>query len=145
MIHFNINRVVAGLLFFSVFTLFSMSGHAAQGSWDASRAGVTLNYRGEVASSPAFLPSPAQGVMHDSKVTIIYWRSETDRPAPPGLFIKLCTAQRCVNVDNGVGQTQAFSGTPANSEFRFVYYIEGGGRLIPAFNVRSIDLAVNYE
>ncbi|WJV52185.1 flagellar protein FlhE [Prodigiosinella aquatilis] len=34
---------------------------------------------------------------------------------------------------------------PANSEFRFIYYIPGGGRLRTAVEVRSNEISINYK
>ncbi|MEC5318468.1 flagellar protein FlhE [Brenneria populi subsp. brevivirga] len=104
-----------------------------------------LEHRGVTASSPAFLPSPNLQVSGESAISVIYWRYESLSPPPIGLVVRLCTQQRCVALKGASGQTRGFNGLPADSEFRFIYYIEGNGRLHRAFNVLSNKIAVNYK
>ncbi|EHD22044.1 flagellar protein FlhE [Brenneria nigrifluens] len=118
---------------------------ATPGAWNASKNGVVLQHRGVTAASPAFLPTANMEVGSDSTITLIHWRYESLSPPPVGLVVRLCTLQRCVNLQGGSGQTRSFTGLPANSEFRFIYYIEGTGRLNRVFNVHSISIAVNYK
>lgn len=129
----------------ALFIIVPTAVFATPGAWNASQRGVVLEHRGVTASSPAFLPSPNMAVGSEKSVTLIYWRYESLSPEPVGLIVRLCTLRRCVKLDGASGQTRSFSGVPANSEFRFIYYIEGGGRLNRAFNVNSISLAVNYK
>ncbi|QCR10300.1 flagellar protein FlhE [Brenneria rubrifaciens] len=118
---------------------------ATPGAWNASERGVVLEHRGVAAASPAFLPSPTLQVGSESTITVIYWGYEALSPPPVGLVVKLCTPQRCVNLDGGSGRTRSFGGLPANSEFRFIYYIEGSGKLHRALNVLSNNISVNYK
>ncbi|MFJ5502789.1 flagellar protein FlhE [Pectobacterium carotovorum] len=119
---------------------------AAPGSWNGSMPGIKLDHRGEMVTTSAFVPNIA--VNPDEMITTIYWRQVIDSAIPVGLVVKLCSQspQRCVDLDgSGDGQTQAFDGLAANNEFRFVYYIEGNGRVNHTFSVRTIDIAVNYK
>ncbi|MCV9880396.1 flagellar protein FlhE [Brenneria izbisi] len=118
---------------------------ATPGAWNASKSGVVLEHRGVVAASAALLPSPNLQAGGKSTISVVYWEYQTTSPQPAGLQVKLCTPQRCVALDGGSGRTRSFSGLPANSEFRFIYYIEGGGRLHRALNVISNSLSVNYK
>lgn len=129
----------------ALIALMPAAAFATPGAWNASKRGVVLEHRGVTVSSPAFLPSPTLAVGGDNHVTLVYWRYESSSPTPLGLVVQLCTLRRCVKLNDASGQTRSFSGVPANSEFRFIYYIEGGGRLHRAFNVNSISLAVNYK
>ncbi|TAI93865.1 flagellar protein FlhE [Pectobacterium versatile] len=119
---------------------------ATPGSWNGSMPGIKLDHRGEMVTTSAFVPNIA--VNPDETITTIYWRHVIDSAIPVGLVVKLCSQspQRCVDLDgSGDGQTRAFDGLAANNEFRFVYYIEGSGRINHSFRVRTIDIAVNYK
>ncbi|QQG29988.1 flagellar protein FlhE [Pectobacterium carotovorum] len=119
---------------------------ATSGSWNGSQPGIKLDYRGEMVTTSPFSPNIA--VKPDETITTIYWRHLIDSTIPSGLVVKLCSQlpQRCVDLGgSGDGQTQAFEGLAASNEFRFVYYIEGKGRMNNTFSVRTIDIAVNYK
>ncbi|KFX21776.1 flagellar protein FlhE [Pectobacterium betavasculorum] len=123
-----------------------LCANATPGSWNGSMTGIKLDNRGEMITTSAFVPNIA--VKSDETITTIYWRHVIDSAIPVGLVVKLCSQlpQRCVDLDgSGDGQTQAFNGLAANNEFRFVYYIKGNGRINHTFNVRMIDIAVNYK
>ncbi|WP_433915734.1 flagellar protein FlhE [Pectobacterium brasiliense] len=130
----------------AVVLAFPLSAIATPGSWNGSMPGIKLDHRGEMVTTSAFVPNIA--VNPDEMITTIYWRQVIDSAIPVGLVVKLCSQspQRCVDLDgSGDGQTQAFDGLAANNEFRFVYYIEGNGRVNHTFSVRTIDIAVNYK
>ncbi|UMO86097.1 flagellar protein FlhE [Pectobacterium sp. PL64] len=125
---------------------FPLCAIATPGSWNGSMPGIKLDHRGEMVTTSAFAPNIA--VNPDETITTIYWRHVIDSAIPVGLVVKLCSQspQRCVDLDgSGDGKTQAFDGLAANNEFRFVYYIEGNGRINHTFSVRTIDIAVNYK
>ncbi|MGK0736794.1 flagellar protein FlhE [Yokenella regensburgei] len=116
--------------------------HAAgEGAWQASGMGVTLNYRGEAASSSPL--SSSQPV--DGQMTLIAWRYELNGPTPAGLIVRLCSQVRCVELDGQSGTTQGLNGVPAAEPLRFVWEVPGGGRMIPALKVRSNEVIVNYR
>lgn len=116
--------------------------HAAgEGAWQASRAGMTLNYRGEAASS---LPLRATGPVA-GKMTLVAWRYELIGPTPAGLQTRLCSSVRCVELDGQSGTTRAFGNEPALESLRFIWQVPGGGRLIPALKIRRYEVIVNYR
>ncbi|WJV60450.1 flagellar protein FlhE [Pectobacteriaceae bacterium C111] len=125
--------------------IFPFLVRASAGGWNASHLGVTLEYRGVMAASPAFLPPKGLNVSSADTVTVVYWRYFLTSPPPPDLAVKLCSVNRCANLDGASGQTRALGGVPANSEFRFIYYIPGGGRLRTAVEVRSNEISINYK
>lgn len=130
----------------AVVLTFPFCAIATPGSWNGSMAGVKLDHRGEMVTTSAFVPNIA--VNPDETITTIYWRHLIDSTIPSGLAVKLCSKspQRCVDIGgSGDGQTQAFEGLAASNEFRFVYYIEGKGRMNNTFSVRTIDISVNYK
>ncbi|MBG6245390.1 flagellar protein [Candidatus Symbiopectobacterium sp. 'North America'] len=118
---------------------------AGQGGWNASKSGVMLTYRGQLLNSAPLAPTPLQGVNPDNSITVVYWRYAIDGVYDPGLRVKLCTVQRCTEIEGGSGQTQAFRGLPATSEFRFTYFLEGKGRVYRPIDIRRVEIAVNYE
>ncbi|MEH2920941.1 flagellar protein FlhE [Samsonia erythrinae] len=126
--------------------VFSFCVTATPGSWNGTLPGIRLEHRGEMVTTSAFVPNIS--VKPEETITTIYWRHVIDSVIPNGLVVKLCSRspQRCVDLDgSGDGQTQAFAGLTANNEFRFIYYIEGHGRINSTFHVRTIDLAVNFK
>lgn len=118
---------------------------AGQGGWNASKSGVSLTYRGQLFNSAPLAPNPIQGVSPQNSITVVYWRYAVDGIYDPGLRVKLCTVQRCADIDGGSGETQAFRGLPATSEFRFTYFLEGKGRVDRPIDIRQVEIAVNYE
>lgn len=114
---------------------------AGEGAWQASSAGLILSHRGQAASSRVLAPSqPVNGLM-----TVVVWRYELIGPTPAGLNVRLCSQSRCVQLDGQSGQTVGFAGVPAIEPMRFVWEVPGGGRLIPALNVLSNQVIVNYR
>lgn len=114
---------------------------AGEGTWQASSIGITLNHRGESASSaPLSSSQPVSGLM-----TLVAWRYELNGPTPAGLRVRLCSQSRCVELDGQSGTTTAFSNVPAVEPLRFIWEVPGGGRLIPALKVQSNQVIVNYR
>lgn len=114
---------------------------AGEGAWQASAMGVTLNHRGQAASSvPLASSQPVQGM-----TTRVAWTIQLNGPTPAGLRTRLCSLTRCVELDGLSGTTMAFSQVSAAEPFRFIWEVPGGGRLIPALRVQSIQLIVNYR
>ncbi|EDP8646522.1 flagellar protein FlhE [Salmonella bongori] len=114
---------------------------AGEGAWQDSGMGVTLNYRGvSASSSPLAARQTVSGLM-----TLVAWRYELNGPTPAGLRVRLCSQSRCVELDGQSGTTHGFANVPAAEPLRFVWEIPGGGRLIPALNVRSNQVIVNYR
>lgn len=114
---------------------------AGEGAWQASSIGITLNHRGQAASSqPLSASQPASGVM-----TLVAWRYELNGPTPAGLLVRLCSQTRCVELDGESGTTMGFANVPAAEPLRFVWEVPGGGRLIPALKVSRNEVIVNYR
>lgn len=112
-----------------------------EGAWQASSIGITLNNRGVSASSaPLASSQPVNGLM-----TLVAWRYELNGPTPAGLVVRLCSQTRCVELDGQNGTTTGFTGVPAIEPLRFVWEVPGGGRLIPALQVQSNQVIVNYR
>ncbi|AOR59148.1 flagellar protein FlhE [Pectobacterium parmentieri] len=139
-------KKVIGYLAATIVLALPLCAIATPGSWNGSQPGIKLDYRGEMITTSAFAPNTV--LKPDETITTIYWRYAIDSVIPTGLVVKLCSQspQRCVDLNgSGDGQTRAFDGLAANNEFRFVYYIEGNGRINHTFIVRTIDIAVNYK
>lgn len=122
-------------------SLFASFAQAAEGTWQASSIGIILSHRGEAMSSRPLSPTePASGLM-----TLVAWRYELNGPTPAGLRVRLCSQTRCTELDAESGTTHAFSNVPAIEPLRFIWEVPGGGRLIPALNVRRTEVIVNYR
>ncbi len=68
-------RKLLWLLFFPL-----VAQAAGEGAWQASGMGITLNYRGQSASSAPLVPGqPVSGLM-----TLVAWRYELNGPTPAG-------------------------------------------------------------
>ena len=114
---------------------------AGEGAWQASNIGITLPHRGVAASSrPLVSSQPVQGA-----TTRVAWRIQLNGPIPAGLRTRLCSLSRCTELDGLSGTTAAFSQVSAAEPFRFIWEIPGGGRLIPALQVQSVQIIVNYR
>ena len=114
---------------------------AGEGAWQASSIGITLNHRGVSASSaPLSSSQPVSGLM-----TLVAWRYELNGPTPAGLRVRLCSQSRCIEIEGQSGTTLAFSNVPAVEPLRFIWEVPGGGRLIPALQVQSNQVIVNYQ
>ena len=76
--------------------LFPLAVQAAgEGAWQTSGMGITLNHRGQSASSAPLVPSqPVSGLM-----TLVAWRYELNGPTHACLRVSLCSQSRCVELD----------------------------------------------
>ena len=129
-------RKLLWLLFFPL-----VAQAAGEGAWQASGMGITLNHRGQSASSDPLVPSqPVSGLM-----TLVAWRYELNGPIPAGLRVRLCSQARCTELDGASGTTHAFNSVPAAEPLRFIWEVPGGGRLIPALKVQRNEVIVNYR
>lgn len=114
---------------------------AASGGWSASGSGPAISNRGVQASSPALTsPQPVSGT-----ITEISWRYQLTGPVPAGLQAKLCSSSRCVAIEGSSGSTRGLTHVAASESLRFVFYVEGKGRLFPVFRVLSHQVMVNYQ
>ncbi|WP_337261612.1 MULTISPECIES: flagellar protein FlhE [unclassified Serratia (in: enterobacteria)] len=132
----------AGLALF--LGLASLAAQAASGSWVASNDGVELQHGLVRAESQVLRPvTPLPG--QPARITSISWRYQLLSAEPAGLRVQLCTVARCITLDAGSGRSEAMNGQPADSEFRFVYYVQARGALNPALRVIGNQIIVNYE
>ena len=83
---------------------------------------------------------PVSGLM-----TLVAWRYELNGPTPAGLRVRLCSQSRCVELDGQSGTTNGFNNVPAIEPMHFVWEVPGGGRLLPALQVQSNQVIVNYR
>lgn len=114
---------------------------AAEGGWHASATGPSLSNRGVQTSSRPLTPSePVTGVM-----STVIWRYTLTAPAPAGLQVRLCSESRCVPVEGGSGSTQGLTNVAAGETLRFIYQVEGKGRVFPVLHVLSNEVMVNYQ
>lgn len=114
---------------------------ASGGAWQSSDIGPSLDNRGVAASSrPLSPPHTMSGTM-----TTIWWRYELTAPAPVGLVVRLCSSTRCAVLEGQSGETRGLTNVPAGETLRFIYQVEGAGRLWPALRVKSNQIMVNYS
>lgn len=123
--------------------LISLSGMAVSGSWSADVAGVTLQQSGVSDRSP--LLRAASILANNTRITRVSWRYQLLSPAPAGLQVQLCTSGSCVALETGSGQSDAFQGMAADSEFYFIYYVQSRGVLNPPLRALNNQLIVNYQ
>ncbi|MFZ1871576.1 MAG: flagellar protein FlhE [Chania sp.] len=124
--------------------LLPLATQAVSGSWVASNDGVALE-RGQVRAESQPL-RPLNALPGDSaRITSVSWRYQLFSAEPAGLQVQLCTAARCIVLDTGSGRSEALNGDPADSEFRFVYYVHARGALNPSLRVMVNQIIVNYE
>ncbi|MEN5015215.1 flagellar protein FlhE [Erwinia sp. Eh17-17] len=114
---------------------------AADGGWHASASGPSLPNRGVQASSrPLTPPQPVAGEM-----TEVIWRYTLSAPAPAGLQVRLCSGNRCVPIEGASGSTRGLTHVAAGETLRFIYQVEGKGRVFPVVHVVSNEVMVNYQ
>ncbi|WP_371820004.1 flagellar protein FlhE [Erwinia sp. E602] len=114
---------------------------AVASSWSASDIGPGIGNRGVQASSRPLSPrQPVQGAINQ-----IAWRYQLASPAPAGLQVKLCSSSRCTPLEGGSGVTSGLTNVAAGDTLRFVYLVEGKGRLFPPLRVVSNGVMVNYQ
>jgi len=114
---------------------------AAGGAWHASATGPGLQNRGVQASSRPLAPSEAVS----GAITEVAWRYVLSTPAPAGLQVRLCAENRCVPIEGGSGSTRGLSNVAAGETLRFIYHVEGKGRVFPIVRVVSNEVMVNYQ
>nr|WP_139308804.1 flagellar protein FlhE [Pantoea sp. 1.19] len=120
--------------------MLSASAAAVSQSWSDSSIGPALSLRGVAASSPALGDGAARGT-----VTLVYWQYRLSGPMPAGLQVRLCADTRCVLLEGANGATRGLSNLPADEPLRFIYQVEGKGRVFPLTRVISNQVTVNYR
>lgn len=114
---------------------------AAGGAWHASASGPLLANRGSWQSSqPLRSPSSVSG-----QINVINWRYQLSKPAPSGLEVRLCAAQRCISLDGASGTTRGLAHIAADETLHMVFGFAGSGTLPPGLRVISSEVMVNYK
>lgn len=114
---------------------------AATGAWHASVSGPALSNRGGwVKSKPLRAPPGVSG-----SVSLINWRYQLTGPAPSGLQVKLCGAQRCASLEGGSGVTRELASLDANETLYMLFGVAGKGALPPGLRIVSSEVMVNYS
>lgn len=115
---------------------------ANSGSWSKTAAGGVMSVGGQIiAGSPLVAPSL---VPDSARVKSISWRISLLAPSPAGLKIKLCNALTCLSLPGLSGYQRITPDIAAAEPFRFIYTVDKRGQLLPALNVVSNQLTVNY-
>lgn len=122
----------------------SAAASGGSGSWSGSSVGgrVSVGQQTLVSRpiSPA-APLPATAILRS-----LTWRiTLLNRPPPPGLQIKLCAQAACFPLPGLSGTLQLSTPHPANTVFHFIYSVNSRGPLMPALQVVSNQLNVNYH
>ncbi|MGL5387483.1 MAG: flagellar protein FlhE [Serratia sp. (in: enterobacteria)] len=120
-----------------------LAAQAVSGSWAADATGVTLETGGVQDVSPSL--RAANPPAATARVTSVSWRYQLLAGAPAGLQVQLCSSSRCVPLGTGSGRSEAFNGIAADSEFRFIYYVQSRGALNPPLRAISNQVIVNYQ
>ena len=115
--------------------------NAAGGAWSDSASGPSIGVRGNWLMTPAMkAPSSAPGA-----ITTVSWRYQLSRPAPSGMIVRLCTTQRCVEIEGGSGSTRGLANIPAEETLHLAFGFQGKGALPPGLRVVSSEVTVNYR
>lgn len=118
-----------------------LAAEAATGAWSARASGPSLGVRGNWLLTPALkAPSSAPGT-----ITVVNWRYQLSRPAPSGLVVRLCSTQRCVEIEGGSGSTRSLANTDAEETLHLAFGFQGQGALPPGLRVINSEVTVNYQ
>lgn len=124
--------------------LMPLFAKAVSGSWVAEGPGVMLE-QGGMRDESAELRAPNALPDANARITRVSWRYRLLSAEPAGLQVQLCTLNRCILLGSGSGSTTGLQGEPANSPFRFIYYVQSRGGLNPPLRVIGNQVIVNYE
>ena len=102
---------------------------AAGGAWSATANGPLLANRGSWQRAQPLTPPADVG----GEVSIINWRYELSRPAPPGLEVRLCGEQRCTTPEGASGSTRGLAPFNACAPLHSVLGFSRSGALSPGF------------
>lgn len=132
-------RITALLMLF----FFPLVACASSGTWTQKSAGGTVSVGNQILTGaslrpPSPLPASAQ-------IRLIAWRIELLSPPPPGLQIKLCSPAKCLLLESLAGRRSIDASFSAAGPFRFIYAVNSRGPLLPALNVVSNQITVNYQ
>ncbi len=118
-----------------------LAANAASGAWTANASGPSLGVRGNWMKTPALrAPSSAPGTIY-----LVNWRYQLSRPAPSGLVVRLCAADRCVEIEGANGSTRGLANVAAEETLHLEFGFQGQGALPPGLRVISSQVTVNYQ
>ncbi|WP_442798724.1 flagellar protein FlhE [Pantoea vagans] len=112
------------------------------GSWSATGVGGQVSVGQQTLVSRPL--SPPEPLPASARVTQLNWRITLLSTPPPGLQISLCTQSVCFALQGLSGARQMSASLPADQTFHFVYLVASRGPLMPALQVVSNQLTVNY-
>ncbi|SFU20173.1 flagellar protein FlhE [Kosakonia arachidis] len=116
---------------------------ATGGSWTGKSVGGSVSVGQQILTSR---PLQAQGPLsRAATITSVVWRIELLSPPPTGLQIKLCAPSFCIPLRDLTGTQQVSVPLSAGNTFRFLYSVNSRGPLMPALQVVSNQLTVNYR
>ncbi|HCR1907797.1 TPA: flagellar protein FlhE [Enterobacter kobei] len=116
---------------------------ATGGSWTGKSVGGNVSVGQQILTSR---PLQAQGPLpRPTTITSVAWRIELLSPPPPGLQVKLCAPSFCFPLRGLAGAQQVSVPLSAGNTFRFLYSVNSRGPLMPALQVVSNQLTVNYR
>jgi hypothetical protein len=123
-----------------VSTLATLGG----GAWTSTVFGPTVYQRGSYYSTPVM--NPIGPVTNANITTSVYYTWQTSY-FPTNLVVYLCNYARCVSLSpfSQRGNTNAFSGDIANSQFIFYFAVAGSGLLSPPMYGGNNQIIVNYQ
>ncbi|WP_339038375.1 flagellar protein FlhE [Serratia symbiotica] len=96
--------------------------------------------QGGMRGESAELRAPNALPAGNARITSVRWRYRLLSVEPVGLQVQLCTLNCCILLGSGSGSSTGLQGEPANSSFRFIYYVQSRGGLNPPLRVIA-----NYE
>lgn len=121
--------------------LLPLLAQAAGGAWQASASGPLLANRGSwQRSQPLSSPADVRG-----EISVVNWRYQLSKPAPSGLEVRLCGAQRCTTLEGASGSTRGLAHLRADETLHMVFGFAGSGALPPGLRVVSSEVMVNYQ
>lgn len=114
---------------------------AMDGAWHASARGPVLANRWAWQRSQPL--TPPQNV--SGYIEVVNWRYQLSKPAPSGLEVRLCAAQRCTALEGASGSTRGLAHVAAKETLHMVFGFAGTGKLPPGLRVVSSEVMVNYH
>ena len=116
---------------------------SGNGSWSGSSVGGRVSVGHQTLVSRPI--SPAAPLPAAATISTLTWRITLLNRPPPGLLIKLCARSACFPLQGLSGTLQLSTPHSANNVFHFIYSVNSRGPLMPALQVVSNQLSVNYH
>jgi len=120
----------------------SAAASGRSGSWSGSSIGGRVSVGQQTLVSRPI--SPAAPLPATATISTLTWRITLLNSPPPGLQIKLC-GQVCFPLQSLSGTMHLSTPHTANDVFHFIYSVNSRGPLMPALQVVSNQLNVNYQ